>query len=82
MKKEKRSIKILNQVKFIEFLTSSLLNNIEQEVIQNSQCESNIDTAKYMGLNHYTAYQNDIIKIRRELMNLSKLIDWRYRNDT
>lgn len=29
MKKEKRSTKILNQVKFIEFLTNSLLNNIE-----------------------------------------------------
>lgn len=77
----KRSDKMLNQIKFIEFLTSNLLNVIEQEDIKNTNTNCNIDTNKFMGLTNYTAYQNDIIKIRRELMNLSKLIDWRYVND-
>lgn len=77
----KRSDKMLNQIKFIEFLTSNLLNVIEQEDIKNTNTNFNIDTNKFMGLTNYTAYQNDIIKIRRKLMNLSKLIDWRYVND-
>ena len=34
MKRIKRSDKILYQIKFIEFLTSNLLNIIEQEVIK------------------------------------------------
>lgn len=57
------------QVSFINELTVRLVKDIEAEV-------SIYDTDEVYTLSNYTRMQNDIVRIRRELLALSKMLDW------
>lgn len=57
------------QASFINELTVRLVRDIESEVAA-------VDDDKVYTLNNRTRMQNDIVRIRRELMELSKMLDW------
>lgn len=59
----------IKQALFVNELTSRLAKDIEAEV-------SIYDTDEVYTLSNYTRMQNDIVKIRRELLALSKMLDW------
>lgn len=59
----------IKQALFVNELTSRLVKDIEAEV-------SIYDTDEVYTLSNYTRMQNDIVRIRRELLALSKMLDW------
>lgn len=59
----------IKQASFVNELTSRLVKDIEAEV---SIC----DNDEVYTLSNYTRMQNDIVRIRRELLALSKMLDW------
>lgn len=59
----------IKQALFVNELTSRLAKDIEAEV-------SIYDTDEVYTLSNYTRMQNDIVRIRRELLALSKMLDW------
>lgn len=59
----------IKQASFVNELTSRLAKDIEAEV-------SIYDTDEVYTLSNYTRMQNDIVRIRRELLALSKMLDW------
>ena len=71
----KRSVEIKNQMKFC----SELMNRLEKEIVDDLE-ESYIDDVVFKsgGITNYTRRKADIVRLRRELLNLLKLIvmDW------
>lgn len=69
-----KSVKeIKEQTVFIKCLVQMLQNSIE----------NNINKSEWdYCFNNYTQIQDDIKRLRRELMELSKMIDWRNYNNT
>lgn len=59
----------IKQASFVNELTSRLVKDIKAEV-------SIYDTDEVYTLSNYTRMQNDIVRIRRELLALSKMLDW------
>lgn len=59
----------IKQASFVNELTSRLVKDIEAEV-------SIYDNDEVYTLSNYTRMQNDIVRIRRELLALSKMLDW------
>ena len=71
----KRSVEIKNQMKFC----SELMNRLEKEITDDLE-EFDVDdvTSKVYGIANHTRRKADIVRLRRELLNLLKLIvtDW------
>ena len=71
----KRSVEIKNQMKFC----SELMNRLEKEITDDLE-KFDVDdvTRKGYGIANYTRRKADIVRLRRELLNLLKLIvmDW------
>lgn len=65
----KRSVEIKNQIKFC----SDLMNRLEKELTEDLG-NSCVDVDKCFGTYRYTQRKADVIRLRRELLNLSNLI--------
>lgn len=66
----KRNEKIINQLSFC----SELMNHLSDELIN----DVHVGISGYCRVDNHTRYRSDIIRLRRELMNLSKLIGCGY----
>lgn len=63
----KRNKIIINQLSFCNELMNRMSNELKNDV--------HVSISQYCNIVNHTRYQSDIIRLRRELMNLSKLIE-------
>ena len=63
----KRNKIIINQLSFCNELMNRMSNELKNDV--------HVGISQYCNIVNHTRYQSDIIRLRRELMNLSKLIE-------
>ncbi len=63
----KRNETIINQLSFCNELMNRMSNELKNDV--------RVNIRQYCNIVNRTRYQSDIIRLRRELMNLSKLIE-------
>ena len=62
----KRNETIINQLSFCDELMNRMSNELKNDM--------HVNIRQYCNIFNHTRYQSDIIRLRRELMNLSKLI--------
>lgn len=63
----KRNETIINQLSFCNELMNRMSNELKNDV--------HVNIRQYCEIVNRTRYQSDIIRLRRELMNLSKLLE-------
>ena len=62
----KRNETIINQLSFCNELMNRMSNELKNDM--------HVNIRQYCNIFNHTRHQSDIIRLRRELMNLSKLI--------
>ena len=65
----KSKLQFKEQIKFIDMLYDKLKKDINKSLTRFSSNDI------YFGIDNHSRMQNDIVKIRRELMELSNLLD-------
>ena len=65
----KSKLEFKEQIKFIDMLYDKLKKDINKSLTRFSSNDI------YFGIDNHSRMQNDIVKIRRELMELSNLLD-------